>query len=89
MSSGSTVSLYDLLWHPEDNLGIYIPNMDYLQDVMNCYIKLMDEPEFFKQYNPKNGWGTYKQLVKNTNKFLIALQSISSEFENYTIVADT
>ena len=82
------VNLYDLLWHPEDNLGISIPNMDYLEDVMECYRKLLEKKDFFKQFNPSNGWGTYEQLLRKTKEYINALISISDNFDNYTIYAD-
>lgn len=81
-------TLYDFLWHPKDNLGISIPNMDYLEDVMECYRKLLEEKDFFKQFNPSNGWGTYEQLLKKTKEYINALISISDNFDNYTIYAD-
>ena len=82
------VNLYDLLWHPKDNLGISIPNMDYLEDVMECYRKLLEKKDFFKQFNPSNGWGTYEQLLRKTKEYINALISISDNFDNYTIYAD-
>lgn len=82
------VNLYDLLWHPEDNLGISIPNMDYLEDVMECYRKLLEKKDFFKKFNPSNGWGTYEQLLRRTKEYINALISISDNFDNYTIYAD-
>lgn len=83
------ISLYDLMRHPEGNLNIKIPTMEYLEDIMKCYKKLLKEPSFFKKYNPDNGWGTYEQLLNGTKKYIAALHSISTDFENYTIVADT
>ena len=81
-------TLYDFLWHPKDNLGISIPNMDYLEDVMECYRKLLEKKDFFKQFNPSNGWGTYEQLLRKTKEYINALISISDNFDNYTIYAD-
>ncbi len=89
LESGSMISLYDLIWHPKDNLGIEVPNMEYLQDVTSCYKELLENAEFFKKYNPDNGWGSYEQLLKGVKKYLCALQSISDDFENYTIEAST
>lgn len=86
---GNTVTLYDLLWHPDENLGIKTPNMDYMEDVMKCYRKLLKEDEFFKGFNPSNGWGTYEQLLRRTKEYIKALTSISDDFENYTIYAST
>lgn len=88
-SDSAVVTLYDLLWHPKDNLQVTTPTLDYLEDVMACYKNLIQNPDFFKQYNPDNGWGTYEQLVKRTKEYLTSLQSISDNFENYYIVADT
>lgn len=88
-SDSAVVTLYDLMWHPEDNLSITNPNMDYLEDIMSCYRKLLEEPNFFKKFNPDNGWGTYEQLVKRTKEYINALTSISDNFENYVIEAST
>lgn len=83
------INLYDLMWHPEGNLGLKVPTMNYLRDIIDCYEKLLENPNFFKKYNPDNGWGTYEQLLNGIKKYIAALHSISTEFENYTIVANT
>lgn len=85
----AVVTLYDLMWHPEDNLNITTPNMDYLEDIVTCYRKLLEKPDYFKKFNPNNGWGTYEQLVKRTKEYISALTSISDNFENYVIEAST
>lgn len=79
------VTLYDLLWYPKDNLNIEVPTLDYFNDVVACYRKLLENPKFFKQYNPANGWGSYEGLVKKTKEYISALINISDNFENYTI----
>lgn len=83
----SFITLYDLLWHPKDNLNIEVPTLDYFNDVVACYRKLLENPDFFKQYNPANGWGSYEGLVKKTKEFIAALTKISDNFDNYTIEA--
>lgn len=88
-SDRAVVTLYDLMWHPEDNLNITTPNMDYLEDIVTCYRKLLEEPDYFKKFNLDNGWGTYEQLVKRTKEYINALTSISDNFENYVIEAST
>ena len=88
-SDSAVVTLYDLMWHPEDNLNITTPNMDYLKDIVICYRKLLEESDYFKKFNPDNGWGTYEQLVKRTKEYINALTSISDNFENYVIEAST
>lgn len=84
-----TVSLYDLLWHPEENLGITALTKEYLNDVTKCFLKLTSTPEFFEKYNPDNGWGTYDQLVEKTKQYIIALLKIHTDFENYTLITST
>lgn len=81
------LTLYDLLWHPKDNLNIEVPTLEYLTDIITCYKKLLECPEYFKKYNPENGWGTYEQLVKRTKEYIIALTKISDNFKNYKIKA--
>lgn len=81
-------NLYQLLWHPEQ-IGIINPSEEYKDNVAQCYKKLLEEPDFFKQFNPDNGWGTYEQLLEGTRKYLNALEGISDAYEDYVIVADT
>lgn len=83
------ITLYDLMWHPEENLGIVTPTASYLEDLETCYNRLINYQDFFKKYNPENGWGTYDGLVEKTKAFIDSLHSISLEFENYKIVSDT
>ena len=85
----AVVTLYDLLWHPKDNLNIETPTMDYVLDIVSCYKTLLNNPDTFKKYNPDNGWGSYEQLIGKTKEFIAALIKISDNFENYTIIADT
>ena len=63
--------------------------MDYIQDITSCYNLLLRDPNFYKRYNPENGWGNYEQLTNGVKKYLNALISISDNFENYRIIADT
>lgn len=88
-NGSSSISLYDLVWHSEENLDIETPSMEYIQDITSCYNLLLRDPDFFKKYNPENGWGSYEQLTNGVKKYLNALISISDNFENYRIIADT
>lgn len=84
----STITFYDLLWRPDANLGITTPNMDYVENVIRYYRQLLEKKDYFKKFNPSNGWGTYEQLLKKIKEYINALMSISDNFENYTIHAD-
>ena len=66
-------NLYDLLWRDTQvpftgvYLNIYIAHLAY------CLYILKNDPDHFKKFNPKNGWGTYEQLVNFVEEFIKAL----------------
>lgn len=63
-------TLYDLLWRDEQltcDKWFYISQLTYC---LNC---LKNDSEFFKQFNPENGWGTYEQLCEFVEDFIKAL----------------
>lgn len=87
--NGERPTLYNLLWHPSETMGIEEPTIEYVEGLMSCYKRLLKDADYFKKFNPKNGWGTYEQLLGRTRQYINALMSISDDFENYTIVAST
>lgn len=78
-------NLYDLLWNPE-SIGVTTPSLSYLRLLIECYQNLLAEPDYYKQWEPKNGWGSYEGLVRNTQNYIKALAAIIDKFEDYTIV---
>jgi hypothetical protein len=57
----SEMTLYDVLWRPEEYNLVYAKDIaDHLHVAWNI---LLSEPEFFKQFNPENGWGNYDTLL--------------------------
>jgi len=80
--------LYHVLWCPhmlrfsffleefnkemkfEDTQPIYAKEL--IDPLRNGLHKLKMEPEKYKQYNPKNGWGDYEILVKFVENYLNA-----------------
>ena len=62
--------LYDLLWRDEMPT---IDKCDYVSHLTDCLTYLKDDPEYFKQFNPENGWGTYEQLCDFVEDFIKAL----------------
>ena len=66
-------SLYNLLWRDTqvpftgNYLNVYIAHLAY------CLYVLRNNPDYFKQFNPPNGWGTYEQLVEFVRSFIRAL----------------
>jgi len=57
---GGKISLYTILWRPEEL------NFKYARDIAELldegWNTLLSDPETFKKYNPENGWGTYEGL---------------------------
>ena len=56
------LTLYHVLWRPDEK-GLYFAReiSELLDEAWNI---LMSEPNFYKTFNPKNGWGSYDGLVK-------------------------
>ena len=55
------LTLYDVLWRPEEhNLVCAKDISDHLHTAWNI---LLSEPDFYKQFNPENGWGSYDTLL--------------------------
>ena len=61
LSNGMT--LYDVLWRPDEQLGLKFARdiADLLDEGYNI---LLSDPEKYKQFNPENGWGSYDILEK-------------------------
>lgn len=70
---GDIHSLYDLLWNEESLHDEPYDNKAYIMDLLFCLENLRNNPDYFKQFNPSNGWGTYKQLVEFVRSFIHAL----------------
>lgn len=63
-------TLYDLLWRDE------MPTIDkwfYISQLTYCLNCLKGDPEYFKQFNPENGWGTCEQLCEFVEDFIKAI----------------
>jgi hypothetical protein len=62
--------LYMPLWRPEEmrftKAYQIIPMLEKGLD------RLKAKPDFFKSFNPDNGWGSYESLVKFVEKYLVA-----------------
>jgi len=67
--------IYACLWHPNDDREEY-PNYETADLLIPILVEglnqLRDRYEFFQQFNPKNGWGTYEGFVKFTSNVLEA-----------------
>lgn len=65
LSNGMT--LYDILWRPEEH-GLYFACeiSELLDEGWNI---LLPDPEKYKRYNPENGWGSYEGLCDFVYKY--------------------
>lgn len=60
LSNGMT--LYDILWRPDEHELKYAKDIAELLD--QGWNILLHDPEYFKTFNPENGWGSYEVLEK-------------------------
>ena len=61
------MTLYDVLWRPDENGLKYAKDIAELLDLgLNI---LFAEPEFFKTFSPENGWGSYDGLCDFVYKY--------------------
>jgi hypothetical protein len=62
--------IYEALWHPREG-GFQTAEM--LLPILQIGLReLVKDPDFYKQYNPSNGWGDYDSFVKFVEGIVIA-----------------
>lgn len=54
--------IYTCLWHPED-LGEKVTAEQLIKPLQEGLEKLKANPEYYKQFNAPNGWGTYDDFI--------------------------
>lgn len=64
-------SLYTACWHPE-TLAPVPTARDILPLLVTGVETLRADPAYFKQFNPKNGWGNYDRFVAWVEKYASA-----------------
>ena len=62
--------IYEHLWRP-DEIGVTHAWM-LIQPLAGGLVRLRSTPEFWKTFNPENGWGTYELLVEFVADYLKA-----------------
>ena len=64
--------IYEAVWRPKE---IGISKAGNLIDLLRSGLSLLEaNPEWFQNFNPANGWGTYEGLVKWVRAYLQACQ---------------
>lgn len=66
----SAAGIYECLWNPE-SLAI-IKAEDLVIPLQYGISVLLEDPEKFKLFNPKNGWGDYEGFVSFCEEYLEA-----------------
>ena len=62
-----TVTLYTILWRPEE---LQFTKAREIADLLDVgWNILLSEPEYFKTFDPENGWGSYEGLVDFVYKY--------------------
>ena len=62
--------IYEVLWRPDEIDTIYANQIINKLEV--GLILLKEKPEYFKQFNPENGWEDYEGLIKFVEEYLEA-----------------
>ena len=61
------LSLYEVLWRPEERGFTFARDIADLLDI--GWNILLSDPEYFKKFNPENGWGSYDGLCDFVYKY--------------------
>ena len=77
---GSDLTLYDLLWRPEEQGFLAAGSRGYREAVLKGYLFLRGHGESLAQFNPANGWGDYDLMLSFTEDFLLHLIKAGDEF---------
>lgn len=67
---GKRPSLYDVLWNPVEHHCLVA--RDIIPFLKEALYRLKFDPEYYKRFNPPNGWGTYEVLVDFVQSYLMA-----------------
>jgi hypothetical protein len=66
----SKADIHRELWRP-DEIGITHANQ-LIRPLTEGLKRLCSNPEYYRQYNPENGWGSYEGLVQFVRAYLEA-----------------
>ena len=65
--------IYEHLWRPGEN-GITKAG-ELIKPLTRGLAKLRAEPAYYRQFDPKNGWGAYEDLVYFVEMYLAACRA--------------
>ena len=76
---GTELTLYDLLWRPDEHGIETAGSPGYREWVLKGYHYLRGHREKLIPFNPENGWGNYEQLLEFTLDFFQHLVTVEDE----------
>lgn len=62
--------IYEAIWRP-DEIGVSLAG-GLIEHLSEGLVKLKKDPEYFKQFDDSNGWGTYEDFVPWVERYLEA-----------------
>lgn len=68
--AGTELTLYDLLWQPDEHCIKRAGDTGYRGGVLLGFLYLREHLKDLIKYNPENGWGNYDLLLAFTLDFL-------------------
>ena len=68
----SEAGLYKCLWRVDENYGKNPLAKDIIKPLEEGLAKLKSDPDYYRTFNPENGWGSYEGLVSFTESVLEA-----------------
>jgi len=60
--------IYNELWRPDEINIEYAHQL--IEPLSKGLEKLKSDPEYYKQFDPENGWGSYDNLVEFVTEYL-------------------
>lgn len=54
--------VYGAMWRPDEYSSQNVTCSDIKDDLYSGMVKLLQNKEYYEQFNPENGWGSYEGL---------------------------
>ena len=61
--------VYDCVWRPDEHSINTCKQM--IEPLRLGILRLQEDPEKYKAFNPSNGWGSYEGLIKVLSEYLL------------------
>lgn len=65
--------IYKCLWRPESIAMTHAAQL--IEPLTKGLAELKSKPEYYKQFNPENSWGSYEGLLSFVESYLVACKA--------------